>query len=66
MRSIFITGSILLAYSLSGCTVVSVAGTVVSTAVSVTGTVISTTAEVVGAGVKKVAGADDSGDAAKK
>jgi len=59
MRSIFLTCTILLAFSLSGCAVVSVAGTVVSTTVSVTGTVISTTAAVVGAGVKKVAGADD-------
>jgi hypothetical protein len=56
MQTTFIASAVLLAFSLSGCTVISVAGTVVSTTASVAGTVISTTADVVGAGVKSVAG----------
>lgn len=59
MRTFVIAGAFLLSFSLSGCAVVSVAGTVVSTTVSVAGSVVSTTAEVVGAGVKTVVGAND-------
>ena len=42
---------------ISGCTVLSVAGTVVSTTASVAGTVVSTTASVAGSAVKGVANA---------
>ena len=52
----------------AGCTVASVAGTVVSTTASVAGTVIETTASVAGSVVKGVANTvtgsgDSSGDA---
>jgi hypothetical protein len=48
-----------LSIPVSGCAVISVADTVVSTTVSVAGTVISTTASVVGSGVKAVTGGGD-------
>ena len=54
MRTIFV--AVLLAM-VSGCTVLSVAGTVVSTTASVAGTVVSTTASVAGSAVKGVANA---------
>lgn len=43
--------------ALAGCTIISVAGTVVGTAASVAGTVVSTTAEVAGAVVRGTANA---------
>lgn len=53
----------LLALSCSGCTVLSVAGTVVSTTASVVGTVIETGVSVTGSAIKGVAkavsGSDD-------
>ena len=54
---------LLLLLSFSGCTVLSVAGTVVSTTVSVVGTVVETGVSVAGSAVKGVAkamsGSDD-------
>jgi hypothetical protein len=50
-----ILGVVTLALVSTGCTVVSVAGTVVSTTASVAGTVIETTASVAGSVVKGVA-----------
>ena len=54
MRTILIAAVLALC---SGCTVLSVAGTVVSTTASVAGTVVSTTASVAGSAVKGVANA---------
>ena len=55
--------ALLLILSCSGCTVLSVAGTVVSTTVSVVGTVVETGVSVAGSAVKGVAkamsGSDD-------
>jgi hypothetical protein len=67
MRTILIAGVLALC---AGCTVLSVAGTVVSTTASVAGTVVSTTASVAGSAVKGVANAvtgsdDDDKKAAK-
>lgn len=47
---------------LSGCAVVSIAGSVVSTAASVVGTVVSTTVDVTGAVVRGTANAIAGGD----
>ena len=47
----------LCAGALAGCTIISVAGTVVGTAASVAGTLVSTTADVAGAVVRGTANA---------
>jgi hypothetical protein len=61
-----ILSALALAALCSACTVVSVAGTVVSTGVSVAGTVVETGASVAGSAVRGVARAVTPSDDAKK
>ena len=57
---------LLAALACTGCTVLSVAGTVVSTTVSVVGTVVETGVSVTGSAIKGVANAVSGSDDEKK
>lgn len=63
---VLLPAGLLLALGLSGCTVLSVAGTVVSTTASVAGTVISTGAKVTGKVIEKTVDAVSGEPAAPK
>ena len=59
-------GIVAVALSCAGCTVLSVAGTVVSTTASVVGTVVETGVSVTGSAIKGVAKAVSGSDDEKK
>ena len=61
-----VLAALLAALACSGCTVLSVAGTVVSTTASVVGTVVETGVSVAGSAVKGVAKAVSGSDDEKK
>ena len=61
-----VLAALLAALACSGCTVLSVAGTVVSTTASVVGTVVETGVSVTGSAIKGVAKAVSGSDAEKK
>ncbi len=63
MRTAIVVLSML---SCSGCTVLSVAGTVVATTVSVAGTVVETGVSVAGSAIRGVANAVSGSDSEKK